>query len=125
MTHRLVFDYHDGDIYWCTADVGWITGAFVTSSMDLSPTAQTTLMFEGVPTFPDASRAWQVVDKHGVNSFYTAPTAIRQLIAMGDDYVTSTSRASLRVLGTVGEPINPEVWEWYHQVVGRRPLPPS
>ena len=122
MTHRLVFDYHDGDIYWCTADVGWITGH---SYIVYGPLANgaTTLMFEGVPTFPDASRAWQVVDKHGVNSFYTAPTAIRQLIAMGDDYVTSTSRASLRVLGTVGEPINPEVWEWYHQVVGEGRCP--
>ena len=117
MTHRLVFDYHDGDIYWCTADVGWITGH---SYIVYGPLANgaTTLMFEGVPTFPDASRAWQVVDKHQVNIFYTAPTAIRQLIAQGDDYVTSTSRASLRVLATVGEPINPEVWEWYHQVVG-------
>ena len=122
MTHRLVFDYHDGDIYWCTADVGWITGH---SYIVYGPLANgaTTLMFEGVPTFPDASRAWQVVDKHGVNSFYTAPTAIRQLIAMGDDYVTSTSRATLRVLGTVGEPINPEVWEWYHQVVGEGRCP--
>ena len=122
MTHRLVFDYHDGDIYWCTADVGWITGH---SYIVYGPLANgaTTLMFEGVPTFPDASRAWQVVDKHSVNIFYTAPTAIRQLIALGDDYVTSTSRASLRVLGTVGEPINPEVWEWYHQVVGDHRCP--
>ena len=122
MTHRLVFDYHDGDIYWCTADVGWITGH---SYIVYGPLANgaTTLMFEGVPTFPDASRAWQVVDKHGVNSFYTAPTAIRQLIAMGDDYVASTSRATLKVLGTVGEPINPEVWEWYHQVVGEGRCP--
>ena len=122
MTHRLVFDYHDGDIYWCTADVGWITGH---SYIVYGPLANgaTTLMFEGVPTYPDASRAWQVVDKHGVNIFYTAPTAIRQLIAQGDDYVTSTSRASLRVLGTVGEPINPEVWEWYHEVVGERRCP--
>ena len=122
MTHRLVFDYHDGDIYWCTADVGWITGH---SYIVYGPLANgaTTLMFEGVPTYPDASRAWQVVDKHGVSIFYTAPTAIRQLIAQGDDYVTSTSRASLRVLGTVGEPINPEVWEWYHEVVGDRRCP--
>ena len=122
MTHRLVFDYHDGDIYWCTADVGWITGH---SYIVYGPLANgaTTLMFEGVPTYPDASRAWQVVDKHGVSIFYTAPTAIRQLIAQGDAYVTSTSRASLRVLGTVGEPINPEVWEWYHEVVGERRCP--
>ena len=122
MTHRLVFDYHDGDVYWCTADVGWITGH---SYIVYGPLANgaTTLMFEGVPTYPDASRAWQVVDKHRVNIFYTAPTAIRQLIALGDDYVTSTSRASLRVLGTVGEPINPEVWEWYHQVVGEGRCP--
>ena len=117
MTHKYVFDYHDGDIYWCTADVGWVTGH---SYIVYGPLANgaTTLMFEGVPTYPDASRFWQVVDKHGVNIFYTAPTAIRQLMGQGDDYVTCTSRDSLRVLGTVGEPINPEAWEWYHGVVG-------
>ena len=122
MTHQLIFDYHDGDIYWCTADVGWITGH---SYIVYGPLANgaTTLMFEGVPTWPDASRAWQVVDKHGVNIFYTAPTAIRQLMGQGDQYVRSTSRATLRVLGSVGEPINPEAWEWYHGVVGERRCP--
>ena len=122
MTHELVFDYHDGDIYWCTADVGWITGH---SYIVYGPLANgaTTLMFEGVPTYPDASRAWQVVDKHGVNIFYTAPTAIRQLMGQGDEYVRSTSRATLRILGSVGEPINPEAWEWYHGVVGERRCP--
>ena len=117
MTHKYVFDYHDGDIYWCTADVGWVTGH---SYIVYGPLANgaTTLIFEGVPTYPDASRFWQVVDKHEVNIFYTAPTAIRQLMGQGDDYVECTSRASLRVLGTVGEPINPEAWEWYHGVVG-------
>ena len=122
MTHELIFDYHDGDIYWCTADVGWITGH---SYIVYGPLANgaTTLMFEGVPTWPDASRAWQVVDKHGVNIFYTAPTAIRQLMGQGDEYVRSTSRATLRILGSVGEPINPEAWEWYHGVVGERRCP--
>ena len=122
MTHRYVFDYHDGDIYWCTADVGWVTGH---SYIVYGPLANgaTTLMFEGVPTYPDASRFWQVVDKHEVNIFYTAPTAIRQLMGQGDDYVGRTSRRSLRVLGTVGEPINPEAWEWYHGVVGDRRCP--
>ena len=122
MTHKYVFDYHDGDIYWCTADVGWVTGH---SYIVYGPLANgaTTLMFEGVPTYPDSSRCWQVVDKHGVNIFYTAPTAIRQLMGQGDDFVTQTSRASLRVLGTVGEPINPEAWEWYHGVVGERRCP--
>ena len=117
MTHKYVFDYHEGDIYWCTADVGWITGH---SYIVYGPLANgaTTLMFEGVPTWPDASRCWQVVDKHGVNIFYTAPTAIRQLMGQGDDFVTRTSRQSLQLLGTVGEPINPEAWEWYHRVVG-------
>jgi acetyl-CoA synthetase len=117
MTHRYVFDYHDGDIYWCTADVGWVTGH---SYIVYGPLANgaTTLMFEGVPTWPDASRCWQVVDKHRVNIFYTAPTAIRSLMGQGDDYVTRTSRASLKLLGTVGEPINPEAWEWYCRVVG-------
>ena len=122
MTHKYVFDYHDGDTYWCTADVGWVTGH---SYIVYGPLANgaTTLMFEGVPTYPDASRFWQVVDKHEVNIFYTAPTAIRQLMGQGDDYVTCTSRDSLRVLGTVGEPINPEAWEWYHGVVGERRCP--
>ena len=122
MTHKYVFDYHDGDIYWCTADVGWVTGH---SYIVYGPLANgaTTLMFEGVPTYPDASRCWQVVDKHQVNIFYTAPTAIRQLMGQGDEYVTSTSRESLKLLGSVGEPINPEAWEWYHGVVGERRCP--
>ncbi|MEK9941551.1 MAG: acetate--CoA ligase [Gammaproteobacteria bacterium] len=117
MTHHYIFDYHDGDIYWCTADVGWITGH---SYILYGPLANgaTTLMFEGVPTYPDASRFWQVVDKHQVNIFYTAPTAIRALMSQGDGPVHSTRRNSLRLLGTVGEPINPEAWEWYHRVVG-------
>ena len=117
MTHQYVFDYHDGDIYWCTADVGWVTGH---SYIVYGPLANgaTTLMFEGVPNYPDASRFWQVIDKHKVNIFYTAPTAIRALMGAGDGFVTKTSRASLRLLGSVGEPINPEAWEWYHRVVG-------
>jgi acetyl-CoA synthetase len=117
MTHQYVFDYHDGDIYWCTADVGWVTGH---SYIVYGPLANgaITLMFEGVPNYPDTSRFWQVVDKHKVNIFYTAPTAIRALMQGGDAPVKATSRASLRVLGTVGEPINPEAWRWYHQVVG-------
>ena len=117
LSHKYVFDYQDGDVYWCTADVGWITGH---SYIVYGPLANgaTTLMFEGVPTYPDASRCWQVIDKHQVNVFYTAPTALRQLMAQGDDYVTNSSRASLHLLGSVGEPINPEAWEWYHRVVG-------
>ncbi len=117
MTHRYVFDYHDGDIYWCTADVGWVTGH---SYIVYGPLANgaTTLMFEGVPNWPDASRHWQVVDKHGVNIYYTAPTAIRALMREGDAPVKATSRGSLRLLGSVGEPINPEAWEWYWKVVG-------
>ena len=117
MTHRYIFDYKDGDIYWCTADVGWVTGH---SYIVYGPLANgaTTLMFEGVPTYPDASRFWQVIDKHKVNTFYTAPTAIRALMQQGDDPVTSTDRGSLRLLGTVGEPINPEAWEWYYNTVG-------
>ena len=117
ISHKYVFDYQDGDIYWCTADVGWITGH---SYIVYGPLANgaTTLMFEGVPTYPDASRCWQVIDKHQVNVFYTAPTALRQLMAQGDDYVSRSSRASLQLLGSVGEPINPEAWEWYHRVVG-------
>lgn len=117
MTHQYVFDYHDGDIYWCTADVGWVTGH---SYILYGPLANgaTTLMFEGVPNYPDNSRFWNVIDKHKVNIFYTAPTAIRALMQGGDEPVKKTSRASLRLLGSVGEPINPEAWEWYHRVVG-------
>jgi acetyl-CoA synthetase len=117
MTHQVVFDYHDGDIFWCTADVGWVTGH---SYIVYGPLANgaTTLMFEGIPTYPSMSRFWEVVDKHGVNIFYTAPTAIRALMRAGDAPVKATSRASLRLLGSVGEPINPEAWEWYHHVVG-------
>jgi len=117
MTHKYVFDYHDGDIYWCTADVGWVTGH---SYIVYGPLANgaTTLMFEGVPNYPDTSRFWQVVDKHAVNIFYTAPTAIRALMRDGDAPVKKCSRKSLRLLGTVGEPINPEAWEWYYHVVG-------
>ncbi len=117
MTHQYVFDYHDGDIYWCTADVGWVTGH---SYIVYGPLANgaTTLMFEGVPNYPTSSRFWEVIDKHQVNIFYTAPTAIRALMQAGDAPVKKTSRASLRLLGSVGEPINPEAWEWYHEVVG-------
>ena len=117
MTHQYVFDYHDGDIYWCTADVGWVTGH---SYILYGPLANgaTTLMFEGVPNYPDNSRFWNVIDKHKVNIFYTAPTAIRALMQGGDEPVKKTSRKSLRLLGSVGEPINPEAWEWYHRVVG-------
>ncbi len=117
MTHRYVFDYQDGDIYWCTADVGWVTGH---SYIVYGPLANgaTTLMFEGVPNYPDSSRCWQVVDKHQVNIFYTAPTALRALMGQGDEFVTETSRQSLRLLGSVGEPINPEAWEWYYHTVG-------
>jgi acetyl-CoA synthetase len=117
MTHQYVFDYHDGDIYWCTADVGWVTGH---SYIVYGPLANgaTTLMFEGVPNYPTSSRFWEVIDKHKVNTFYTAPTAIRALMQTGDGPVKKTSRASLRLLGSVGEPINPEAWEWYHNVVG-------
>jgi acetyl-CoA synthetase len=117
MTHQYVFDYHDGDIYWCTADVGWVTGHSYIVYGPLSNGA-TTLMFEGVPNYPSVSRFWEVIDKHQVNTFYTAPTAIRALMQAGDAPVKKTSRASLRLLGTVGEPINPEAWEWYHRVVG-------
>jgi acetyl-CoA synthetase len=117
ITHKYVFDYHEDDVYWCTADVGWVTGH---SYIVYGPLANgaVTLMFEGVPTYPDASRFWQVIDKHQVNIFYTAPTAIRALMAAGDDPVKKTSRSSLRLLGSVGEPINPEAWEWYYHVVG-------
>ena len=117
MTHQYVFDYHDGEVYWCTADVGWVTGH---SYIIYGPLANgaITLMFEGVPNYPDASRFWQVVDKHKVNIFYTAPTAIRALMREGDGPVGKTDRSSLRILGSVGEPINPEAWMWYHNVVG-------
>lgn len=117
MTHHYVFDYHDGDIYWCTADVGWVTGHSYIVYGPLSNGA-TTLMFEGVPNYPTSSRFWQVCDKHQVNIFYTAPTALRSLMREGDGLVKSTSRKSLRLLGSVGEPINPEAWLWYHRVVG-------
>ncbi|MES2818599.1 MAG: acetate--CoA ligase [Pseudomonadota bacterium] len=122
MTHKYVFDYHDGDIYWCTADVGWVTGH---SYIVYGPLANgaTTLVFEGVPNYPDASRFWQVIDKHQVNIFYTAPTALRALMREGNAAVTKSSRASLRLLGSVGEPINPEAWEWYFQVVGEQRCP--
>ena len=122
MTHKYVFDYKEGDVYGCTADVGWVTGH---SYIIYGPLANgaTTLMFEGVPTYPDASRCWQVVDKHNVASFYTAPTALRALMGAGNEWVTKTSRQSLRILGTVGEPINPEAWEWYHTVVGEERCP--
>ncbi|AQZ32503.1 acetate--CoA ligase [Pseudomonas sp. LPH1] len=117
MTHKYVFDYHEGDIYWCTADVGWVTGHSYIVYGPLA-NAATTLMFEGVPNYPDASRFWQVIDKHQVNTFYTAPTALRALMREGEAPVKATSRSSLRLLGTVGEPINPEAWEWYFHVVG-------
>ncbi|MDX8531686.1 acetate--CoA ligase [Mesorhizobium sp. VK25A] len=122
MTHQYVFDYHDGDIYWCTADVGWVTGH---SYIVYGPLANgaTTLMFEGVPNYPSQSRFWEVIDKHQVNIFYTAPTALRALMGAGDAHVKKTSRKSLRVLGTVGEPINPEAWEWYYNVVGNAKVP--
>tara|TARA_Y100000588_G_scaffold114004_2_gene125134 strand:+ start:10369 stop:12306 length:1938 start_codon:yes stop_codon:yes gene_type:complete len=122
ITHQLVFDYKDGEVYWCTADVGWITGH---SYIVYGPLANgaTTLMFEGVPTYPDGSRFWNIVDKHSVNIFYTAPTAIRALMSLGDGPVLSSDRTSLRILGTVGEPINPEAWEWYYRVVGDQQCP--
>jgi len=121
-THQLVFDYHPGDIYWCTADVGWVTGHTYILYGPLA-NAATTLMFEGVPNYPDSSRFWQVVDKHQVNIFYTAPTAIRALMRDGEGPVRKTSRKSLRLLGSVGEPINPEAWLWYHRVVGEHRCP--
>jgi acetyl-CoA synthetase len=122
MTHQYVFDYHDGDIYWCTADVGWVTGH---SYIVYGPLANgaTTLMFEGIPTYPSISRFWEVIDKHKVNIFYTAPTALRSLMAAGEEPVKKTSRSSLRLLGSVGEPINPEAWEWYYRVVGDNRCP--
>ncbi|MGA1819523.1 MAG: acetate--CoA ligase [Thermoplasmatota archaeon] len=121
-THKYVFDYHDGDIYWCTADIGWITGhSYIVYGPLLN--GATSVMFEGVPNYPDASRFWQVVDKYKVNQFYTAPTAIRALMKEGDDPVKKTSRRSLRILGTVGEPINPEAWKWYFNVIGEGRCP--
>ena len=122
MTHEHVFDYKDGEVYWCTADVGWVTGH---SYILYGPLANgaTTLMFEGVPTYPDASRFWQVVDKHKVSIFYTAPTALRALMGKGDEWVTKCDLSSLRILGSVGEPINPEAWNWYHRVVGKGKCP--
>ncbi len=122
MTHEYIFNYSDGDIYWCTADIGWITGHSYIIYGPLSNGA-TTLMFEGVPNYPDFSRFWQIVDKHKVNIFYTAPTAIRALMREGDDYVTKTSRSSLKLLGTVGEPINPEAWKWYFEIPGNSNCP--
>jgi acetyl-CoA synthetase len=123
MTHRYVFDYREGEVYWCTADVGWVTGHSYIVYGPLCNGA-TSLIFEGVPTYPDASRFWKVIDKHHVNIFYTAPTALRALMSLGDALVNTSSRASVRLLGSVGEPINPEAWEWYYRVVGenRRPI---
>ena len=122
MTHKFVFDYKEGDIYWCTADVGWVTGH---SYIVYGPLANgaTTLMFEGVPTYPDASRFWQICEKYKVNQFYTAPTAIRALMGLGDEFVNKNDLSSIRILGTVGEPINPEAWEWYNRVVGKSNCP--
>ena len=122
MTHEYVFDYHPGDVYWCTADVGWVTGH---SYIVYGPLANgaITLMFEGVPNYPTSARFWEVCDKHNVNICYTAPTAIRALMREGDEPVKSTSRKSLRLLGSVGEPINPEAWSWYYDVVGEGRCP--
>ncbi len=122
MTHKYIFDYHDGDVYWCTADVGWVTGH---SYIVYGPLANgaTTLMFEGVPTYPDASRFWKVCEKHHVNIFYTAPTAIRALMGQGEDFVNRCNLSDLKLLGSVGEPINPEAWEWYYRVVGKEKCP--
>ena len=122
MSHKYVFDYKDGELFWCTADVGWITGHSYIIYGPLANGAKT-LIFEGVPTYPNSSRFWNVIDKHKVNIFYTAPTAIRSLMGLGDDFVTRTSRESLRILGSVGEPINPEAWEWYYKVVGESKCP--
>ena len=122
MTHKTVFDYKDGEVYWCTADIGWVTGHSYIVYGPLTNGA-ISLMFEGIPTYPDVSRFWQVCDKHNVASFYTAPTAIRALMASGEEPVKKTSRSSLRLLGTVGEPINPEAWEWYNRVVGNSRCP--
>ena len=122
MTHQYTFDYHDGDIFWCTADVGWVTGH---SYIVYGPLANgaTTIMFEGVPTYPDAGRFWEVCAKHKVNQFYTAPTAIRALMGAGNEWVEKHDLSDLRVLGSVGEPINPEAWNWYNEVVGKGNCP--
>ena len=122
LTHQYVFDYHDGDVYWCTADIGWVTGH---SYILYGPLANgaTTLMFEGVPNYPDFGRFWDICDKHKVNIFYTAPTAIRAIAKEGDELVNKRDLSSLRLLGTVGEPINPEAWLWYHHVVGHGNCP--
>ena len=122
MTHQYVFDYHDGDVYWCTADIGWVTGH---SYIVYGPLANgaISVMFEGVPTFPDASRFWDICDRHGVNIFYTAPTAIRALMKEGEEFVKKSDRSTLRLLGSVGEPINPEAWKWYYEVVGEERCP--
>jgi len=122
ITHKYIFDYKEDDIYWCTADVGWVTGH---SYIVYGPLANgaTSLMFEGIPTYPDASRFWNVIDKHQVNIFYTAPTALRQLMSLGNEFVEKTNRSSLKLLGSVGEPINPEAWEWYHKIVGESRCP--
>jgi acetyl-CoA synthetase len=122
MTHKLVFDYKDGEVYWCTADVGWVTGHSYIVYGPLTNGA-TSLMFEGIPTYPDAGRFWDVCDKHNVSIFYTAPTAIRMLMGQGDKFVERAKLSNLRLLGTVGEPINPEAWEWYYRVVGRNKCP--
>ena len=122
LTHELVFDYHDGDIFWCTADVGWITGhSYIVFGPLINGATQ--VFFEGTPTYPDAARFWEVVDKHQVTQFYTAPTAIRALMRQGDEFVTRTNRSSLKLLGTVGEPINPEAWRWYFDLVGEGRCP--
>ncbi len=122
VSHKYIFDYHDGDVFWCTADIGWITGhSYIVYGPLLN--GATSVMFEGVPTYPDPSRFWQIVDKHQVNQFYTAPTAIRALMKEGDEWVKKTSRKSLRLLGTVGEPINPEAWRWYNEEVGEKRCP--
>ncbi|WP_460275947.1 AMP-binding protein, partial [Celeribacter sp. ULVN23_4] len=122
LTHKYVFDYHDGDVFWCTADVGWVTGH---SYIVYGPLANgaTTVMFEGVPTYPDAGRFWAVCEKHKVNQFYTAPTALRSLMGQGNQWVEKYDLSSLKVLGTVGEPINPEAWNWYNEVIGKGNCP--
>ena len=122
LSHKIIFNLQDDDIYWCTADVGWVTGHSYIVYGPLCNGA-TTLMFEGVPTYPSASRFWNIVDKFNVSIFYTAPTAIRALMGLGDEFVTKSKRSSLRILGTVGEPINPEAWKWYYEVVGGKNCP--
>ena len=122
LSHKIVFDIRENDVYWCTADVGWVTGH---SYIVYGPlcNGSTTLMFEGVPTYPNASRFWEIIDKFNVTIFYTAPTAIRALMGLGNDFVNSTSRETLRIIGTVGEPINPEAWKWYYEIVGKKRCP--